>query len=413
MSRQDSRAMKAGLASWGLFVTFQVVIVSVAIAGTAYRSLQLQRLRQLPPMRNKPPTIRPLYNDPRVVTDEQLSIVLHKLRPRLRHEKVNINHVDHALRFWGVEAEFDDPECLSGQEMRELLLDHTKFVEVWGNDLPALLQVDATGVRVRTQQGLATASHYDHTLAGLAEVGTPLSFSVRTIVGTRTVREMLTHALRRFSLNQIEYEWSTLAFAMYIPANRWISSEGQEITFDRLAERITRQRLNHGVCMGNHRLHALVMLLRIDEEVTPILTDQGRQMIKQHLTKVTGLFVSSQHADGYWIRSWPTGKPPESGREGDSENTLQNRILATGHVLEWWALAPEELHPPREVVVRAGQWLARSIEELDEESIKTQYTFLSHAGRALALWRGEFPVYFLKLVKETAIDASESSASAN
>ena len=59
-------------------------------------------------------------------------------------------------------------------------------------------------------------------------------------------------------------------------------------------------------------------------------------------------------------------------------------------------MAPEELQPPREVMVRAGQWLAREIEVMDQETVLRNYTFLSHAGRALALWRGGFPCQVLK-----------------
>ncbi len=410
MSGQESEPVKPGLLSWGAFLTIQVVVVSIAVGGTAYRSRQLEHLRRLPAMQNKPPTIRPLYDDPRAITDEQLAAVLHKLRPRLRHEQVNINHVDHALRFWGVDAKFNDPECLSGQEMRDLLLNHDQFSAVWGEKTMPLLLSTKNGIGVRTQEGAATASHYDHTLAGLAEVGTTLDHPVQTPKGQTTVRAMLEYALREFSLNQIEYEWSTLAFAMYLPPVRsWQSTEGQEITFDRLADRIMRQKLNQGVCMGNHRLHALVMLLRIDDN-TPILSPTGRQRIIDHLTAVTGLFIASQHPDGYWIRSWPSGAPPQVGVDGDTENTSQNRILATGHVLEWWALAPEVVHPPREVVIRATQWLSRAVLELDDAEIKRQYTFLSHAGRALALWRGDFPASFLPPVTEPAAVAQAESA---
>ena len=36
----------------------------------------------------------------------------------------------------------------------------------------------------------------------------------------------------------------------------------------------------------------------------------------------------------------------------------------------------------------AGQWLVRTIDELSEEDVVEYYTFLTHAGRSLALWRG-------------------------
>ena len=389
--------MKWYSANWLRFLTLQLVVLSAAGAYAYSRYEQLAAKFRLPAMRNEPLKVLPLYNDERVVSDEQLSEVLYKLRPQLRRPQSQINHVDHALRFWGIEAKFDDPKCLSGEEMRNILIDHRKFVELWGEKAPPFLIRDKHGIRVRTMEGAASASHHDHTLGGLAEVGTTLDHPVVTKQGEGTVRDMLVHALRDFGLNQIEYEWSALAFLLYLPPTRsWVTRDGQEMNFDRLSERIMRQYPNQGVCMGNHRLHALVMMLRIDDEHS-ILSKEGRARIVSYLQQITRTLVASQHPSGYWIRTWPNGQAPVEGRPGDSENILGNRILATGHILEWLSLAPAEVHPPREVIVRAGQWLARSILDLDERSVEQQYTFLTHAGRALALWRGHFPAHFLPL----------------
>lgn len=398
------------------FVLLQVVIIVGGFAAAARRQRAIDANRVMPSLRNEPLVIAPEYDDDRVVTDEQLSDVLLKLRPRLRHDDPRINHVDHALRMWGVDAAFGDPECLSGKEMRAILLHHNVYTQYWGDEARPLLIASDGGLRVRTQSGSDSASHYDHTLAGLAEVGTPLNYVIDTSKGASSVRKVLEQSLRSFRLNQVEYEWSALAYALYLePTKSWLSREGQEITFDRLADRIMRQRLNQGVCMGNHRLHTLVVMLRVNEE-HPILSEGGKQRILDHLLDVTSRFVASQHPDGHWIRSWPDGTPPREPREGDTDNTLQNRILGTGHVLEWWALAPEEVHPPREVVIRAGQWLSRTIQEMDAEVVRGNYTFLTHAGRALALWRGGFPADFmpdpLPVVTETPESIDDESKSA-
>ena len=55
------------------------------------------------------------------------------------------------------------------------------------------------------------------------------------------------------------------------------------------------------------------------------------------------------------------------------------------------AIETERLHPPRETLVRAGQWLYRTIVEFDTPDIEKYYTYLTHAGRALTLWRGKTP----------------------
>lgn len=374
------------------FLVMQIVLLAGGAAATTSRLRELQAERQMPAPRTQPLTVLPQYDDPRVIADEQLTAVLTKLRPRLRGKEPKINNVDHALRMWGVEARFDDPQCLSGEEMRALLLSDARFRAAWGEKTPSLLADTPQGIAVRTQEGHATASHVDHTLAGLAEVGTPIDFPVQTSGGRRSVRDLLGRAWQRFSLNQIEYEWSALAFALYLPARQWRSTEGQEITYARLAERIQRQPLSQGVCAGNHRLHALVMLLRIDDQFD-LLTDAEREPILAHLRDATARLVRHQHALGFWDRNWPTAEPAEGDVRAGQPFT--DHILATGHALEWWALAPEDVHPPREVVIRAAQWLTRTIEEMTPEQIEAQYTFLTHAGRALALWRGHFPSHFV------------------
>ena len=53
-------------------------------------------------------------------------------------------------------------------------------------------------------------------------------------------------------------------------------------------------------------------------------------------------------------------------------------------------MAPEELHPPRETLIRAGQWLVKQVENMDLATVDKNYTFLTHVGRSLALWRGQF-----------------------
>ena len=367
----------------------QALCVAVAIAAVTQNRAAHVALGVLPSGLEQPLRMLPRYDYPRVVSDDQLRRVLYILRPKLRGERPSINHVDHALRMWGVEATFADPDCLSGVEMRALLTDHRTFARDWGADEKPLLVVDERGIAVRTQEGQATASHIDHTLAGLAEIGTPISFPVHTTEGIFTVGELLESTLRSFRLNQTEYEWSTLAFALYLPHTKgWQSSESQQITFDRLARRLMRERLPRGVCFGNHRMFTLVVLLNVDDEHN-ILGSPARGEVEKFLLDATAQLVKNQHQSGYWNGDWATG--PTDKSDDRKRDSLANRVLATGHALEWWAIAPKRFHPPRESLVRAGQWLCQTIEEMDETTVRKSYTFLTHAGRALALWRGKMP----------------------
>ncbi len=377
-----------------VFLATQVLLASACTAAWFIRPAEDRSLRQ-PVLLNEPVKVNPLYDVPQVVTNEQLARVLGKLRPRFKQAQPKINHVDHALRCWGAEVEFADPKFLSGTEMRRLLTDHEAFRAAWGAKTRPLLVSKDHGVAVRTQQGDASASHVDHTLATLAECGTPLDFPIRLAGGSATLRDVLDHALATFEINQHEYEWTVLALALYARDGRpWFTAEGDRVDFNRLVHRVLRQRYGQGVCYGNHRLYSLALLLRVDRDKR-LLSPGVRQEVIDHLAEATRRLTANQHADGYWDRNWYDLKVPAHDEDMALGGPLARRILATGHSLEWWAMAPgdlkSELLPDQAVIVKAAQWLVSEIDKMDEKTIDANYTFLSHAGRALALWRGTVP----------------------
>ena len=346
----------------------------------------------LPQFNDAPRTIRPEYDNPFVVSDEQLRQVLAKTQPRFLKKPTKVNFIDHGIRLWGSQVEFSD-DSIDGPEMLNVLLDDREFRKKWGENAPALLRHTDTGIGVLTQQGRTTVSHVDHMMGTLAEIGVPLSKEVITRDGTGHVSDLLKDAVLNFQLNQREYEWTALAAAFYVvDASPWYSDEGQKIDFDTMAVRIMRQRQPLGVCYGQHRLYTLVMLLRIDEQIrnesfTGLLSDSMVGRVKDYLFETTRSLYRTQSLEGYWDGNWPDTKLEIPDPSTDE---LSRRILATGHVLEWWAMAPDELHPPRESIVRGAQWLARVIVEMDQQQIEKNYTFLTHAARSLALWRGKF-----------------------
>lgn len=382
------------------FVCLQGLVFLAAAIFAWQRSDAFHRRSTLPETVNRPRAVRPLYNYDFVISDEQLAEVLHKLHPRFQTHPTKINFVDHALRMWGADAVFSD-DSLSGRQMLSLLLNHDAFQQQYGVNVP-LLQRSPHGIAVTTQAGRSSVSHVDHLMGTLAEIGIPLSQSIHTASGTATVGDIYTNALSTFRLNQREYEWTTLAAAFYCRnGERWVSGEGQSLNFDLLAERLIRQPQPQGVCYGQHRIYTLVMLIRIDDQLRAesspasvpngLLTDQTRSSVHRYLLGMTQRLYRTQSDEGYWDGNWPDLQQTIP----DPDNSpISRRILATGHVLEWWAMAPEELHPPRDTIVRAAQWLAREIIVMDPETVEKNFTFLTHAGRALALWRGSLPSEF-------------------
>jgi hypothetical protein len=379
------------LSAWS-FAALQLAFVAGVLGVIYWRMGTFPQGPQIPTLRETPLVVTSRYDVPEVVTDEELQRILPRLRPRLNGKQTKIGGLDHALRFWTAEARFDDPQFVSGAELRSLLTDHRAFAKLYGEQERPLLIPEPNGVRVRSQEGSATSTHFDHTVACLAEVGTPLDFPVVTaargpLQQPATFRDMLEFALTDFSLNQFEYEWSIQAFALYAPTKEgWLTKEGQRVTYDVLAQRLMRERLPRGVCFGNHRLYTLAVLLQIDE-TNSLLSPEVRRQVLDFLTQQSVTLLRNQHAEGYWSSDWARQEGTPAVEADATGDVVSDRILATGHALEWWAIAPEECLPPRENIVRASRWLVKTIDAQTDSDIASRYTYLTHAGRALCLWR--------------------------
>jgi hypothetical protein len=193
-----------------------------------------------------------------------------------------------------------------------------------------------------------------------------------------------------FHLARHEYEWSIIAYARYVfPQKRWQNKYGESITVDDLVHELISHPRSQGPCNGLHRLEALVVLYRADE-MAHVLSRRTRQKMLVEMKTVSDLLVTAQTDEGYWTRQWPRG---EAGRV-DEKATVYDKLLVTGHQLEWLALAPQEVQPPRETIVRAARWTLKTILEIDDKELHAHYGPFSHAARALCLWRGNEPHAF-------------------
>src|SRR5262245_55751758 len=169
--------------------------------------------------RKTPVTIGPRFADPRVVTDEQLVAVLERVKPPAN--SANTNNFVHALRLWGPNADFGDPAIPTGQELSDYFLDDATFRQFAGDAAPPLFYRGQNGVEVRsfddrlTDQATASV-HTDDLVATLAETGTPLDAPLRLREGDAQVADLLSTSLSRFHLEQLEYEWTAIAYARYV-----------------------------------------------------------------------------------------------------------------------------------------------------------------------------------------------------
>ncbi len=395
--------MRSERVSPQVFWTVQVlVLAALAVAYANIPEVARDRLRTvvsptgafqpLPVPRPKALVLQPLYDDPHVVSFEQLAAVLRKIRPTFERKKLKSNHVEHALRMWGVDATFRDPHALSGREMLEYLTDQRRVRESWGDGVEPMLTDGPVGVVVNWGSERGRSYHHDHLLACVTEAGVSLEQPVVTASGAvRTFADVLEQALYDFRYDERETEWSTLAFALWLPPTRqWKAPDGRRLSFDLLAERLLRGDLLRGVCAGTHRVYSLLVLLRLDDQ-WDLLSDRVRQRVERRLARVRDLLVASQREDGRWPFNWPDGADAD---KSEQKYETYEDVIATGHHLEWLALAPPELQPPRERIVRAAQWVVQQAARVTPSDLKRQYTFYTHVGNALALWRHTTPFRF-------------------
>lgn len=344
---------------------------------------------------------------PELVSDDQLLDVLRMARPYSNTQLDTIPFTIHALRLWGPKAEFprtlEEPTYeehfgLSSAEMIAILLDTRTFVERTGRELSAVLVPSPFGIRVLsntdTVYGWREASaHIDEIPCELGEIGLPSTTPLIAKGGIAgTVADLITDAMTRIS-QDVEIEWTAGALSLYVATRaRWKNRQGQEWSLNEVALHLLRKSIGHGACMGLHSAYSLVLMLRTHEKV-PFLTDTTVRDVRNHLLDITRHLVTTQHDDGSWSADWyddaHAPKPPYL-------DSRINAIAATGHQLEWLAVAPPTLRPNREVLARAITFLARTIPAMEDVILGDFHNYppVSHAARALSLFKGVEPYAF-------------------
>lgn len=346
----------------------------------------------VPVARDVPLRVKPLYDDPQLVSDAELAAVLKQVLPRFKPEHLRPNFVEHALRIWGVDATFNDKAVMSGAQMKDFLADHGKYLASWGAQTQPLLQEQPDGVSIRWGTSQGASVHHDHWLACLTEAGVHLHEPVfLPSRHQKSIGDVLQRSLRDFRVDERETEWSAMGFGLWIvPVKEWQTTDGRHVSFDMLAQRLLRGTNRMGVCHGTHRLYSMMLLVRLDDEYH-ILSPAVREAVLAHLRTIRDLIVASQFPDGHWSSEWFRGA---DALVKPVDDPTFRKVIATGHHLEWLSIAPLELHPPREKVRLAARWVIDTAVAQTPAQIQEHYTFYSHVGGALSGWRKTRPADF-------------------
>lgn len=326
----------------------------------------------------------------------------------------NIGLMLHSIRLWGRKAVFSHswattafPGLImySTPDQLRILLDHSAFLEAFKFNfaIPPFLLESEVGVAVTTNKDPGIAAdqgqfHPEKLLQVLAEIGCQADERVyprRTLQGRRefTINDILSESLWSFHDSQ-ELDFTASAYSRWLLGSAtWRNRYGEECSLDQIASRLVERPFGEGSCLGTHLPYALVSLLRAND-VEPILSKQTAAKVANRLRELSDVLTRRQQANGAWSLNW----------YGPFHRTSSNwvwylgtppyaELLVTGHQLEWIALAPPEVCPPRDTVKRAVEFMTKTMRELREPLFLTPdlYTLGTHAARALCLIRGVNP----------------------
>ena len=370
------------------------------------------------PRRELPLDIKPyaFYRD--LLTDEELGAIVAAADPCWRSP--NVGQFLHSIRLWGANAPFERAWQLPGeahlnlyspQDQLKALLHHPEFTHVFANEssIRTLLSIGDAGISVMTNSDSEVASqagqyHVDKLLQVLAEVGMPESSPVipRSIgdAGREwTIADIINESLWKFSFNQ-EAEFTISAYARWLlPPARWKNRFDEQCSLDSLVNALLDSSQKGHACVGLHLPYALVSAYRANQ-AAPFLSPSTVGRIEDRMREISQLLTLVQRADGSWNPDWNGhfDRDPNDGRWYLDQSPFPE-IYATGHHLEWIALAPLELGPPPDVVQRAVDYLKNAITSMPQPFFyhADVYPLGSHAIRALCLLRGVTPAEIRRL----------------
>lgn len=227
--------------------------------------------------------------------------------------------------------------------------------------------------------------HPGQALSALGESGVPVAASAVSSGDPIRVQDLVTECASSFSFSE-EIEWRSVALALYRPhIHEWTTHRGSVVSFDLITEELLRRTRRRGSeddpCWGTHTLYVLAVFLSVDARV-PIWNDRSlRHTVEATLAGVAERLTRSQLLDGSWDQHWEL---PELARVGTSMRD-RDRVLITGHHLEWISLMPDELRPPDRTLLAATGFVLRSFALVEGPEIMRDLCAYSHGLRAILL----------------------------
>lgn len=398
---------------FGLLVLPSAIAVGVGAKYllSARRSSRFGETPPHPTPRRNPIPIKPASGLEDLVPAARIKRLLQLLAPSWNSLK--ISRILHALRLWGRDSvfprthfeSFGGNRVFSGEELLRFFSDESFYRTVAKSDAP-LFRKTRSGWRPRYTSGNAASfvgsfTHQDDFLRVAAELGLPTDFQMSASGDVFAVGDLLRASISTFELSR-ESEWSAEAFARYLaPSNSWVNSRGEAFSFDDLVTTLVAPQKKTRACLETHVVYSLVALLRVHSEYG-ILSDRSVRKIRTHLERTLTLLSLDYEAskEGYWSGQWLNRDRDTPPADHASPQFFLD-LIATGHHLEWIAIAPPDLRPDKAVV----QAVALNILEtaIDPSTFKSAfnresaYLGLTHLAGALCMMKHAHPMTIVGL----------------
>jgi hypothetical protein len=345
---------------------------------------------------------------PGLVSDEELDVVLRSVEPRFDPKilagKIPVPLLVHASRLWGGDATFPDRAgipALRGEFLLENLLNNDSYRTYSSIFNTNLLVKSPYGTHVVTSEDLVDAAFETMTHLGqltkvLADSAVPSGRPIVASGGSRgTVLGILQDDAARLRKGA-ELEFAVAGLCRYAAGDAaWSNRFGQRISFDLLAGYLMEgDPARPKACAGAHVPYALALLLR-SHRIRPLLSAATARGVEAHLRSISATLERMQRDDGAWDLQWSGADHPPAGLS-DEQGPAYQRLVGSGHTLEWIAFAPEDCRPRVEVIRRAARSVVGSWPEFVKlyEEDWHNYMPLSHAARAIWMISGKnLPAY--------------------
>jgi hypothetical protein len=258
--------------------------------------------------------------------------------------------------------------------------------QLWLQKIVSELPEDDYSLRMPSSLNRPTESsiqsHKGQLLSAFAEAGLPLDSTIRFDLGRPSVQSLVHDAQLSIRLDH-EYEWLTVALALYQPTtSEWKNSQGETVSWELITSDLLQKARSRGqsrfACAGTHTLQTLAVLAHVDRK-HEIWREATRDEVIATFEWACQRLEKRQLPDGSWDADWDFSTRMITAQRSN----FLTRLRVTGHHLEWIVMLPANARPAEEVLIRAADFVTKGADRMSRVELEENVCAWSHGIRAL------------------------------